>query len=104
MLCTGLAHHECSFEADVHRGVPGRFRQYLQLAGHDLHGVVDEDVDATVFLNRYINQLLHIRRFGDVGDHGEAPRAERGRVLYGGVGGHRVDVVDHHVGAFFGVS
>ena len=50
----GLADQERAFEPDIHGGVPGRFRQRLQFARHDLHGVVDDDVDAAELLNHRV--------------------------------------------------
>ena len=99
-----LAHEERALQADVHGGVPGRFRQRFQFARHDLHRVIDQDVDAAAFGDDRVHHHGDVGRLGDVGHDGEALAAEGGRVLGGGVGRGGIDVVDHHMGALAGIG
>ena len=104
MLRRRLADEERALEADVHRRVPGRFRQRLEFSRHDLHGVVDDDVDAPALLDDGLDEPGDVGGFGDVGDDREALAAECRGVLGGGRGGRGIDVIDDDMGALAGIS
>ena len=99
-----MADEERALEPDVHGGVPGRFRQRLQFARHDLHGVVDHDVDAAALLDDGVDQARDVGGLRHVGDHRKRLAAERDGVFGGGIARSRVDVIDDDMGALAGKS
>ena len=99
MLGAGLADEERAFEPDVHGRVPGRFGQRLEFARHDLHGVVDENIDAPALVDDGIDHPGDIGGLGDV-----ANDTKTTNVLGGRRGGRRIDVVDDDLGALAGIG
>ena len=80
------------------------FRQRFEFARHDLHRVVHDNVDMSPLFDDRFNQSIDVGGFGDVGDDRKALAAQRRGLLGGGIGGRRIDVVDHDVSAFAGIS
>ncbi len=103
-FAAALADEERALEADVHGRVPRRFGQRLELSGHDLHGVVDDDVDAAAFLDDGVDEPGDIGGFGNVSDDREAFAAERRSVFGGRLRGGGVDVIDDDMGALTGIG
>ena len=63
----GLAHQERAAQPDVHRRVPRLLGQFLELAGNDLHGVIDEDVDPAELAHDRIDEPVDVGLTRDVG-------------------------------------
>ena len=66
-----LGHQECTFEAGVDRQIPlvfGAVRHRLRVVNA---GVVEQDVDASVALQRLLDRALALVGEADVGDHEE---------------------------------
>jgi hypothetical protein len=83
---------------------PRLFGQLLELAGHYLHRVVDDDVDAAELRDGRVDQTRDVGRLGDVRDDADAFLTVLGCVNAGRLAGCGIDVVDDDAGPLFGVG
>jgi hypothetical protein len=100
MFRSRLADEERALQADIHRRVPGCFRQCFQFSGNDLHRIIDDNIDASALFHDGFDEPVDVGGLGDVGDHRKAFAAERRRVFCRCVRGGGIDIVDDDVGAF----